>query len=405
MAANQLPNRCRLLISNLSLRYTSECCSPIRISKFTCCLWKRSLHVNRANCSSVKGPLLQCIRRHSIKDRYFCTSSSPSRQESSNPEKLTETELSHLCDDIKKELNSSKSNLGEISHYLFDGKGKAFRPMTVLLTAKACNYHCGRGSEVLSPQYRIAMISEMLHTASLIHDDVIDAADTRRGKPSVNNIWGQTKSIFAGDYVISTASMMLAKLGNEDVVILLSQVIDDLVRGEFMQLGSKEDENERFAHYLEKTYKKTASLLANSCKAVALLGDCGPSVTERAFQYGRNVGIAFQLIDDMLDYISSDKLMGKPTSTDLKLGLATAPVLFACHTYPELNSLIMRRFSEPGDVEKARQLVAKTDGIEQTKYLAQQYCQEAIRQINGLEESPARNALVTLTHKVLNRLK
>ena len=111
----------------------------------------------------------------------------------------------------------------------------------------------------------------MIHTASLIHDDVIDASETRRGKESVQQAWGQKKAILTGDYILSISSQILARVRNEEVVQVLSQVLEDLVRGEFMQLGSKEDESERFNHYLRKTYKKTASLVANSCKSVSIL--------------------------------------------------------------------------------------------------------------------------------------
>ncbi|XP_055957440.1 all trans-polyprenyl-diphosphate synthase PDSS1 isoform X2 [Patella vulgata] len=199
--------------------------------------------------------------------------------------------------------------------------------------------------------------------------------------------------------------MALARIRNEQIVTILSQVIEDLVRGEFMQLGSKEDENERFSHYLRKTFKKTASLLANSCKAVAVLANCEEDVTDIAYQYGRNIGIAFQLIDDLLDFTSCDKTLGKPTAADLKLGLATAPVLFAAQQYPQLNSLIMRRFSKSGDVETARHLVAKSEGVEQTKLLAIQHGREAIRQINQLDQSDEQRALINIVNMVLNRSK
>ncbi|KAG8313690.1 Decaprenyl-diphosphate synthase subunit 1 [Homalodisca vitripennis] len=134
----------------------------------------------------------------------------------------------------------------------------------------------------------------------------------------------------AGDFILAVASMMIARLRDNNVTLTLSQVVTDLVQGEFMQLGSKETENERFAHYLTKTYRKTASLIANSVKAVAMLAGADEKTSEIAFQYGRNVGLAFQLVDDLLDFVSSSAAMGKPTAADLKLGLATAPVLFAC---------------------------------------------------------------------------
>ncbi|XP_071100762.1 all trans-polyprenyl-diphosphate synthase PDSS1-like [Haliotis cracherodii] len=322
-----------------------------------------------------------------------------------NPYKLVEEELGSLSQDIKKEIVTDSSELAEIAGYYFDGKGKAFRPMIVLLMARACNIHNDAGNCVLPAQKKIAMITEMIHTASLVHDDVIDAADTRRNKSSINLVWGQKKAILAGDYILSIASMALARLRNEQVVSILSQVIEDLVRGEFMQLGSKEEENERFAHYLKKTFKKTASLLANSCKAVAVLGRCTEDVTEIAYQYGRNIGIAFQLIDDLLDFVSCDQVMGKPTAADLKLGLATAPVLFASQSYPELNAMIMRRFSHDGDVERAREMVAKSDGVEQTRLLAKQHSLEAMRQLRRLAKSEIQSSLSHIAEILLKRTK
>nr|XP_042133941.1 all trans-polyprenyl-diphosphate synthase PDSS1 isoform X3 [Peromyscus maniculatus bairdii] len=254
-------------------------------------------------------------------------------------------------------------------------------------------------------QRSIALIAEMIHTASLVHDDVIDDASSRRGKHTVNKVWGEKKAVLAGDLILSTASLALARIGNTAIISLFSQVIEDLVRGEFLQLGSKENENERFAHYLEKTFKKTASLIANSCKAVSVLSCPDPVVHEIAYQYGKNVGIAFQLIDDVLDFTSCSHQMGKPTSADLKLGLATGPVLFACQQFPEMNAMIMRRFSVPGDVDRARQYVLQSDGVQQTTYLAQQYCREAVREIRKLRPSTERDALIQLSESVLTRDK
>lgn len=299
----------------------------------------------------------------------------------------------------------SKDELKSLCDYYFDGKGKAIRPMIVVLLARALNIHSNRSGDLLPGQRTIAMISEMIHTASLVHDDVIDGSDKRRGKRTIHDMWGERKAILAGDFILSAASMVLARIGNNTVVKLFSQVIEDLVRGEFMQLGSKENENERFKHYLEKTFKKTASLIANSCKAVSVLVNSDPEVHEIAFQYGKNVGIAFQLVDDVLDFTSGASHLGKPSASDLKLGLATGPVLFACQQFPELHAMIMRRFSTKGDVDRAWQYVLKSDGVQQTTYLAERYCQEAIRQISMLRPSAERDALIRLTEMVLSRDK
>ncbi|GLV41306.1 qless [Carabus blaptoides fortunei] len=201
----------------------------------------------------------------------------------------------------------------------------------------------------------------------------------------------------AGDFIIAVTAILISSLRNDNVTIAFSQVLVDLVQGELMQLGSKETENERFAHYLNKTYKKTASLIANSLKSVAILAGADGKLIDVAFQYGRNIGLAFQLVDDLLDFVSSSEAMGKPAAADLKLGLATAPVLFACDKYPELNPMIMRRFQEPGDVEKAFELVHKSQGLEQTQFLARQHCLEAARLANTLTESPYQKALQRAT--------
>ncbi|XP_061777610.1 decaprenyl-diphosphate synthase subunit 1 isoform X2 [Nerophis ophidion] len=322
-----------------------------------------------------------------------------------DPFTLAQKDLASLYDDIKKELFVSKEELKSLCDYYFDGKGKAIRPMIVVLMARALNIHSNRAGDLLPGQRAVAMISEMIHTASLVHDDVIDGSDKRRGKRTINNVWGERKAILAGDFILSAASMALARIGNITVVKVLSQVIEDLVRGEFMQLGSKENENERFKHYLEKTFKKTASLIANSCKAVSILVNSDPDVHEIAYQYGKNVGIAFQLVDDVLDFTTGASQLGKPSAADLKLGLATGPVLFACQQFPELHAMIMRRFSSKGDVAQAWQYVIQSDGVQQTNFLAQRYCQEAIRQISMLRPSAEREALIRLTEMVLTRDK
>ncbi|XP_055679063.1 all trans-polyprenyl-diphosphate synthase PDSS1 isoform X1 [Lutzomyia longipalpis] len=326
-----------------------------------------------------------------------------------DPYILLEDELKFIYDDIRQLLaNGTKQpELDSIASYYFDGQGKALRPMVTLLMAKAINYHIQNkeNSSILHNQRQVALISEMIHSASLVHDDVIDQSDCRRGKPSVNVLFNHKKVTMAGDYILAIASIAIARLKHDDVTISLSKILTDLVQGELMQLGSKETENERFAHYLTKTYRKTASLIANALKAVALLANADENISEIAFQYGRNIGLAFQLVDDLLDFVSTAETMGKPTAADLKLGLATAPVLFACEKYPELNPMIMRRFQEPGDVEKAFELVHKSQGLEQTRFLARKHCIEAIRLAQELAESPYQKALVVVGDLVLNRMK
>ncbi|OWA50273.1 Decaprenyl-diphosphate synthase subunit 1 [Hypsibius exemplaris] len=325
----------------------------------------------------------------------------------SEPYQLVENDLALIYSDIKSELNCDLPELVELAQYYFSTHGKAFRPMIALLMAAVCGKHRGGlPQNVVQKQRKVAVIVEMIHTASLIHDDVIDEAATRRNQPSLHKVWGEKKAILTGDYILSVASRELARLRNPEVIICLSQIIEDLVKGELMQLGSKDPAaTGRLATYLSKTYHKTASLMANGCKAVAILGGCTPELVERSFLFGKNLGMAFQLVDDNLDFISSAEEMGKPTSVDMELGLATAPVLFAAEKASDLDALIARRFRGPGDVLKAKQSVMEHGGVEQTKMLAASYSQEAVSQLSAFAESEEREALVKLADMVLDRTK
>lgn len=368
------------------------------------------MRIKQFGVQPITGTLVQSCQSHHRRTLSSIRSQQPGSlpDYQVDPYRLLEDDLKEVYDDIREELrrNTTEPELQTIATYYFDGQGKALRPMVGMLMARAINYHMYKEkSGLLASQKQVAMISEMIHSASLIHDDVVDQADCRRGKPSVNVLWNHKKVAMAGDFILAVASMMIARLRDDDVTITLSQVVTDLVQGEFMQLGSKETENERFAHYLTKTYRKTASLIANSVKAMAMLAGADESLSDVAFQYGRNVGLAFQLVDDLLDFVSSSAAMGKPTAADLKLGLATAPVLFACERYPELNPMIMRRFQEPGDVERAFELVHKSQGLEQTQFLARKHCIEAVRQASSLVDSPYQKGLQVVTDLVINRMK
>ncbi|GAB1606707.1 decaprenyl-diphosphate synthase subunit 1-like [Argonauta hians] len=388
---------------------------PVRSSRK--CIHKHKVSLSRSHPSSTVtvSPEIPDLgfdshrpRRHIATTATTCRSHSSQDVHSRRFEdsyKLVEDEFLMLNDDIKKLIYSIHPDLQEIAHYHLDGRGKSLRPMTVMLMAKSCNFHHIGDPTLLHSQYVIAMISEMIHIASLIHDDVIDQSDIRRGKPSVKALWGERKAVFAGNFILGSASSALAKLNNEYVISVISCVIEDLVKGEFMQLGSKEDETERFNHYLTKSFKKTASLIANSCKAVAIFGNCCEDIVDTAYHYGRHIGMAFQLVDDLLDFVSCEKSMGKPTAADLKLGLATAPVLFATQQYPELHPLIMRRFKHEGDVEKAYNLVVKSDGVYNTKMLAEQHARQAATLVKKLSHCDTQQALLHLVDFVLHRKK
>lgn len=357
-----------------------------------------------------------------------------------NKHKLTEdlikNDLKNLHLDIRNMFVTNRPELKEICDYYFDGSGKSIRPLIVCTLARVLNTHQylklnnlsdtsqidanTRRSLLLASQHQIALITEMIHVASLMHDDIIDNSDLRRGKTSVNSQWGCHKAVLAGDYVLSVASRTLAQLGNVNAVEAFSTVLEDLVKGELMQFGTKENENERFEHYSTKTYRKTASLIANACKSVAhLLTENGGELQNKpsdkqadaelvsmAYECGKNVGIAFQLIDDVLDFTSHSDKLGKPGyGADLRLGLATAPVLFAAAQFPELNTMIMRRFSKENDVLKAFEFVLKSDGIKETRFLASKYCENAESILNKLKPTEEAEYLKYLIKSIIKREK
>lgn len=219
-------------------------------------------------------------------------------------------------------------------------------------------------------------------------------------------------AILAGDFLLGRASVALARLRDPEVIELLATVIANLVEGEFMQLKNTtlDEKNpiwteETLSYYLQKTYLKTASLISKSCRAAALLGQNAPEVVEAAYSYGRNLGLAFQLVDDMLDYTTTATDLGKPVGADLELGLATAPLLFAWKDNEQLGVLVGRKFAVDGDFELARDLVIRSNGLEQTRALAQDYADKAAEAVSKFPESEAKDGLLEMCVKTMKRRK
>ncbi|KAI0931422.1 hypothetical protein AcW1_001173 [Taiwanofungus camphoratus] len=269
---------------------------------------------------------------------------------------------------------------------------------------------------LLPTQIRLAQIVEMIHVASLLHDDVIDKSPLRRGVPSAPAAFGNKLTILGGDFLLGRASATLSRLGDNEVVELIASVIANLVEGEILQLKSVHGEElgiagaptlgkDYFNIYLQKTYMKTASLMAKGARAAVVLGGCkeGEVWKEVAYAYGRNLGIAFQLVDDILDYEAGEATLGKPGGADLQLGLATGPALFAWEEHPEMGPLIKRKFEREGDVELARDLVRRSSGVERTRDLARTHADKAREVLAFLPDSEARGALEALTERVVKR--
>lgn len=312
-----------------------------------------------------------------------------------------EADLSLLTENLKNLVGARHPILYAAAEHLFGAGGKRIRPAIVLLLARAT---CP-GSELTTKHRRLAEITEMIHTASLVHDDVVDESAVRRGVPTVHSHFGNRVAVLAGDFLFAQSSWYLANLDNLTVVKLLSQVIMDLAEGEIQQGLNRFDTSLSIEAYLEKSYCKTASLIANSAKAAGVLSGVDEALTDDLYSYGRNLGLAFQIVDDILDFTSSTETLGKPACSDLLTGNLTAPVLYALEETPYLGKLIEREFAEEGDFEQAIDLIHQSQGIARARQLASDHVQQAVDNLKALPPSAALQALVDLSKYVLRRLK
>ncbi|KAG1720582.1 terpenoid synthase [Suillus lakei] len=269
---------------------------------------------------------------------------------------------------------------------------------------------------LLPTQLRLAQIVEMIHVASLLHDDVLDKSPLRRGTASAPVAFGNKLTVLSGNFLFGRAIAALSRLGSHEVAELITSAIANLSRKEAAPSASSaidlkdlhsspSPSSDKWSIYLKKSYLKTASLMAKGARAAVVLGECreGEVWKEVAYAYGRNLGIAFQLIDDTLDFSSSTAQLGKPGFADLRLGLATGPALYAAEEFPELEAMIGRRFGSDGDVERALTLISSSRGVERTRELACVHAEKAREVLALLPRSEARDALEGLTEGVVKR--
>ncbi|CAD5110941.1 DgyrCDS298 [Dimorphilus gyrociliatus] len=378
---------------------------------------KQSLKVILRSCEKINGfqPLFAPkLINNATKRRELCLAFACNKWQKHiqqhlpteyTPEELitwSRTEAQELC--TKRLQNALVESGGhqktlECCTYVCDGSGKLIRPQLVLLTAGACF----ENSLPSSDQKTIAMIAEVIHTASLVHDDIVDNAELRRKKPSSHLVFGDTLTTFVADYMISVSSQLLARLRNPRVIKLLSQAMNDIVRGELSQQKQGANLKEQFSLYMDKTFAKTASLTTNACAAVAVLAKCNDQLVENARNIGKHVGLAYQLVDDLLDLVSTEEKLGKPAVADMKLGLATAPALLAARDSAKLQVIIQRRYSQDGDIENALELIEKYDGIQKTRDLAKEHTLKAIENARQLPNIVFAEALHLFIERLLGR--
>ncbi|TGG87705.1 MAG: solanesyl diphosphate synthase [Aphanocapsa feldmannii 277cV] len=311
-----------------------------------------------------------------------------------------EADLEILLGNLRSLIGAGHPILHAAAEHLFTAGGKRLRPGIVLMIARAID----PAGTVSDRHRRLAEITEMIHTASLVHDDVVDGASTRRGVDTVHSRFNSRVAVLAGDFLFAQASWHLANLDNLEVVKLLSRVIMDLAEGEIRQGLNRFDTGQGFQAYLEKSYWKTASLVANSARAAGVLSSLPLQRLDGLARFGKQLGLAFQVVDDILDFTGSDKQLGKPAASDLASGYLTAPVLYAMEENPALAGLIERELSECGDLEQALQIVRSGDAIPRSRSLAERFAGEAAEALHWLSPSAERDALLGLPEVVLSRL-
>nr|WDA99158.1 prenyl transferase [Gronococcus sybilensis] len=308
-------------------------------------------------------------------------------------------DLQILDDNLRKLIGARHPTLYAAAEHLFDAGGKRLRPAIILLAAKATNSI----EEVLPSQRRLSEIAEIIHTASLVHDDIIDECNFRRGVRTVQNSYGSRIAVLTGDFLFAQSSWYLANLNNIEVVKVISKVITDFAEGEIRQGVTQFNTGFSIENYLEKSFYKTASLMAAACKGAAMLNKAGEDINHKLYEYGKNLGLAFQIIDDILDFSGTIDNLGKPAGSDLKTGNLTAPILFALTQDSSLIDIIDREFSFNNDIEITMAIIKETNAIEESKELAFEHIQAAIQSLEGIPNSNSKKCLISIANYAWKR--
>lgn len=315
------------------------------------------------------------------------------------PTDLIETELKIFESRFKEAVKSNVPMLDRIMRYVVKRKGKQMRPMFVLLSAKLCG-------GIHESTYRAASLVELLHTATLVHDDVVDDSSERRGYFSVYALWKTKASVLIGDYLL--AKGLLLSLDNKDHEILyyLSDAVRKMSEGELLQLEKARTLNIKEDIYYDIIKNKTASLLASACAAGAWSSNQNRKTAEQLKSFGENAGMAFQIKDDLFDY-ASDKI-GKPTGNDIKEKKLTLPLIYTLNkcdkaTRREITNIIKNKNTDTEEVKKVAEIVTRSGGIQYANDKMKEYYVKSKEILHQFPESESRNGLEQLVDFVINR--
>ncbi|MBL7002528.1 MAG: octaprenyl diphosphate synthase [Gammaproteobacteria bacterium] len=312
---------------------------------------------------------------------------------------LTADDMRRVNDEISSRLHSDVVLINQLSHYIIQSGGKRLRPMLVMLSAKACNYQ-GKHDALL------ASIIEFIHTATLLHDDVVDDSDMRRGKDTANNVWGNEAAVLVGDFLYSRAFQMMVEAESMDVMALLANTTNIIAQGEVMQLLNINDPDITEESYNAVIYSKTACLFEAATQIGGMISGASEQQTYDLKAYGKHLGVAFQLIDDALDYSSSSEALGKNVGDDLAEGKPTLPLIYAMQNCNADERKLIAGAIEQGGLEHIdaiTQIIKETGAIEYTYQKADEQADLAKKALSSLAESDHKQALSFLADYAVQR--
>ena len=311
-------------------------------------------------------------------------------------------------DDIKKveatldkEIISDVSLIPEVARHLIDSGGKRFRPLLLLICSGLCGY---RGEH----RFSMAAVLEFIHTATLFHDDVIDQATVRRGKTSANNIWGNAASVLVGDFLYSKSFTLMTKIGNMAILEMMSRITNIMSEGEVFQLMKCGDVQLTQEDYLTIIEKKTAVLLSAACAAGAILGSASPDKIKALEQFGYQIGKAFQITDDTLDYMAQEQEFGKAIGKDLEEGKMTLPLIYTLkqctgEEREKASQLLASKNNNADTTDFIFGLIKKYNGVNYSLQAAAGYISEARAQLSVFSDCSQKDQLNAVAQYVLSR--
>ena len=299
---------------------------------------------------------------------------------------------------ILKRLASDVVLINQIGHYIINSGGKRLRPLLVLLSARACGY---QGSE----HCLMAAVIEFIHTSTLLHDDVVDESNTRRGNKTANEVWGNAASVLVGDFLYSRSFEMMVEPGNIRIMQVMSEATNVIAEGEVLQLLNCHDADTTKERYMEVIHRKTAKLFEAATQMGPILAN-KPELEAAFIAYGRHLGAAFQLIDDVLDYTANEDELGKSVGDDLAEGKPTLPLIYCLENGSKHEKATIRRAIESEGItllNEVTQIIKHSGAIEYTKHIAQKEANLAKTALTPLADSPIKTALCALADLAVNR--